>query len=108
MEVELLVIPGCPGAEEASALLRTALDDVGLSSCPFSVTVIDTDDAASARQFAGSPAFLVDGTDLFEGGPARGSMVCRVYSTPEGPRNVPALSDLREALEGRAGGYPGA
>jgi hypothetical protein len=108
VEVELLVIPDCPGADEARALLRTALDDVGLSACPIPVTIVDTDDAARTRRFAGSPTFLVDGTDLFEGGPTSGSMACRVYATPEGPRNVPALRDLREALEGRAGRHTGA
>lgn len=102
MEVELLVIPGCPGTEEAAALLRTALDDSGLETCPFSVVVIDSDEAATARRFAGSPAFLVDGTDLFASGSPDGSMTCRVYSTPEGPRNVPALQDLRHALRERA------
>jgi hypothetical protein len=108
VDVELLVIPGCPGAQEASALLRTALDDIGLSACPFSVTIVDTDDAARARRFAGSPAFLVDGTDLFESGPTEGSIACRVYSTPEGLRTVPALSDLRRALKHRAGVHRGA
>ena len=31
MDVELLVIPECPGTDEASELLRTALDDIGLA-----------------------------------------------------------------------------
>lgn len=103
MDVELLVIPECPGAEEASELLRTALDDIGLSDTPFMVRVIDSDEAARARWFAGSPAFVVDGTDLFETeGSRQGSMACRVYPTPDGPRTVPALRDLRQALKRRA------
>lgn len=102
VHVELLVIPDCPGADVASTLLRTALDDIGLAEVGFKVELIYSDKAAQARRFAGSPAFVVDGTDLFsvEGGP--GSMACRVYSTPDGPRNVPALADLRLALKRRA------
>lgn len=102
MEVELLVIPGCPGTEEASELLRTALDDIGLAATPFTVRIIDSDDAARVRRFAGSPAFVVDDVDLFAGGTTRGSMACRVYPTPGGPRNVPAFRDLRKALKEQA------
>jgi hypothetical protein len=56
VEVELLVIPECLGADEATKLLRTALDDIGLARTPFTVGVIDTDDAARAprvRRLAG-------------------------------------------------------
>ncbi len=99
MEVELLVIPGCPGTREASELLRVVLDDIGLTETPFAVHVIDSDAVASARRFAGSPAFVVDGVDLFAAGTTNASMACRVYATPDGPRNVPAAQDLRRALE---------
>ena len=99
MDVELLVIPDCPGSDEASELLRTALDDIGLVGAPSTVRSIDNDDQARARRFAGSPAFVVDGTDLFESGTREGSMACRVYPTPDGPRNVPTLRDLRKALK---------
>lgn len=102
MDVELHVIPECPGAEEASRLLRTALDDIGLADTTFTVGIIDNEDAARARGFAGSPAFIVDGTDLFQDELSQGSMACRVYPTTEGPRNVPALRDLRQALKRRA------
>lgn len=102
MDVELLVIPKCPGAEKASQLLRTALDDIGPTEMPFTTTVIDTDQAAQERRFAGSPSFLVDGVDLFESDVPGGSIACRIYPTPEGPRNVPALRDLRKALKEQA------
>jgi hypothetical protein len=102
VDVELLVIPECPGTDEASELLRTALDDIGLAETPFSVRIIDADDTARARRFAGSPAFVVDGVDLFESGTTGGSMACRVYPTPNGPRSVPALRDLRKALKEQA------
>lgn len=102
MDVELLVIPQCPGADEASELLRSALDNIGLGDTPFAVRIIDTEETAKARRFAGSPAFVVDGADLFAGGTTGGSMACRVYPTPDGLRNVPTLRDLRRALKEQA------
>lgn len=102
MHVELLVIPGCPGSDAASTLLRRGLDDIGLAGTPFSVRVIDSDEAARACRFAGSPAFVVDGVDLFDNGTADGALACRVYRTADGPRNVPDLGVLRQALKERA------
>lgn len=95
-------MPECPGAEEATVLLRTALNDIGLPDATFTVGLIDTDEAARARRFAGSPAFVVDGTDVFDTGDGHGSMACRMYMTPDGPRNLPALGDLCAALRQRA------
>lgn len=102
VQVELLVIPDCPGAQDASRLLRMALDDIGLQGTDFTLVVIDSDQAARRRGFAGSPAFVVDGLDLFDATGSRGSLTCRVYATPEGPRNVPTLRDLRQVLKQRA------
>lgn len=99
VKIKLLVIPGCPGAEVASSLLRKALDDIGLHGTGFTVQVIDSEAAAQTRHFAGSPAFVVDGTHLFSTERAPGSVACRVYPTPDGPRNVPSLTDLRQALK---------
>lgn len=96
------MIPECPGADVAATLLRTALDDIGLAETRFTMSVIDTDEKARSRRFAGSPAFVVDGVDLFARSGSDGSLACRVYSTPDGPRNIPALRDLRRALKERA------
>jgi len=101
MDVEVLVIPDCPGSDTASALLRMALDDIGLAGTPFTVRTVDSDEAARACRFAGSPAFVVDGMDLFDSG-GSGALACRVYRTPDGPRNVPDLGALRQALKERA------
>ncbi len=103
MNVELLVIPGCPGADDASSLLRGALDDIGHDGTPFTVVTVDPV-TARTREFAGSPAFVVDGVDLFAGGGSGGSMACRLYPTPEGPRNVPTRRDLRAALTAHVAG----
>jgi hypothetical protein len=102
VDVELLLIPECPGSDEASRLLRRALDDIGLAETPFAAEVIDTDEVAAARRFASSPAFLVNGVDLFANEVTGGAMACRAYPTPDGLRNVPTLRDLRKALKEQA------
>ena len=106
VDVELLVIPECPGTEEASALLRTALDDIGLTETAFTVSVIANDEVAHDRTFAGSPSFVVDGSDLFETRGEPDSLACRIYRTADGPRNVPSLRDLQQALKQRADSTP--
>jgi len=45
-----------------------------LTETPFTVTVVDTDEAARGSRFAASPAFVVDGVDLFESPEASGSV----------------------------------
>jgi len=55
-----------------------------------------------ARAFGGSPAFVVDGTVLFETTRTSGAMAWRLYRAPDGLRNVPAMRDLRQAMKRRA------
>ena len=54
--------------------------------------------------FPGSPTILVNGEDLFpaERGDARAAS-CRIYATPEGPKNHPSAAMVREALAERSG-----
>jgi len=65
MDVELLVVSDCPNGPIAAAMLRTALDDVGLTSTTFRTTVIDTKQRAEQRGFIGSPTILIGGLDPF-------------------------------------------
>lgn len=93
--VELLVVPGCPHGRRAIDVLRSALDDLGRSAVPVTVTVVDTQAAAEQRGFIGSPTILLDGIDPFaEPGRAPG-LACRLY--PGGP--VPGRDAVRQALQ---------
>lgn len=65
MRIELLVVPGCAGEATAVALLTTALDDIGLGSVGFAVTIIESQQEADGRHFIGSPTFYIDGEDVF-------------------------------------------
>lgn len=96
MNVELLVAPDCPQEEPAAALLRSALDDIGLHSVRFEVTVIDSLESAQRRGFVGSPTILLDGVDPFATPGQPASVSCRLYAGPDG---LPEIRDLRQALK---------
>jgi len=98
VELELLVVPNCPHEVEAIAAARTAARQAGLGEVAVRITVIDSDEQARDRGFAGSPTFLIDGTDPFASGGAPVGMTCRIYSTEAGPAGVPDVGRLRAAL----------
>jgi hypothetical protein len=96
IDVELLVVPDCPHEKAAADLLRSALDDVGLTAVDFQLTVIDTPEDAERRGFAGSPTILLDGIDPFQTPGQTDSVSCRLYPGPDG---LPDLRTLRQALK---------
>jgi hypothetical protein len=65
VEVELLLVPGCPHAQPAEELLGSALRAAGLGSTPILVSVIDSQRAAELRGFVGSPTIHINGHDPF-------------------------------------------
>ena len=106
MKLTLLVTPDCPHEGSAAALLRTALDDVGLTGATFTTTVVATTEEATRIGFIGSPTILVDGEDPFAAPGARPALACRIYHSPTGPSGVPPLRELRQALKRAAAAAP--
>ena len=104
MDIELLVVPDCPNEPVAAALLRRALDDVGLPGAGFSVRTITRADEAERTGFTGSPTILIDGRDPFAEPGRPPGLACRVYRTPDGLAGVPGLDALRQALADAAAG----
>lgn len=100
-----LVVPDCPHERAAAVLLRSALDDIGLTAESFQLTVIDTSEAAERRGFVGSPAILLNGIDAFETPGEQVSVACRLYSGADGLPDVRALRQAlkRAAFEGARG-----
>ena len=96
MRIELLVVRDCPHEAAAAGTLRTALDDVGLGSVGYPVTVIDSQAEADLRHFIGSPTICVDGQDLFPELDRPASVACRIYP---GRAGVPELREVRQALK---------
>ena len=99
MDVRLLVIEDCPNAAAAAALLRRALDDVGLAPVPIHTQVVTEPEEAERLGFGGSPTILIDGRDPFAEPDRPPALACRVYRTEAGPAGVPELAPLRQALE---------
>ena len=103
MDVELLVVPDCPNESIAAAMLRTALDDVGLPGTTFRTTVIHTqqraEQRAEQRGFTGSPTILIGGLDPFVEPGRAPALACRIYRNETGPAGVPSLVELRRALK---------
>ncbi|MGN6607370.1 MAG: hypothetical protein ACTHMS_10240 [Jatrophihabitans sp.] len=95
MRIELAVVADCPHEAPAAALLREALDDIGLESESFSVRVVGSESVADELRFLGSPSFLVEGRDLFADPDRPSVMACRIY--PAG--SLPSLRELRGALK---------
>jgi hypothetical protein len=105
VDVELLVVPNCPNAAPAAALLGTALADVGLAHVPITTTVIDTASQAERRGFIGSPTILIDGDDPFAEPRQPSALACRIYGTTTGPAGIPDLRQLRQALKRAAAAH---
>lgn len=104
VNIELLVVADCPNEQPAAALLRRALDDVGLGDVSFATTVIDTQQAAVERRFLGSPTIMINGADPFHDATRAPGLACRVYNTADGLTGIPDLRDLRRALKMAAAG----
>lgn len=98
MQVELLVVAGCPHEAAVQAALAQAAEQADIADVVFSVTVIHTEKEAQARGCVGSPTVLVDGIDPFAEPGAQTGLSCRLYRTVTGSAGVPDVAALRNAL----------
>jgi hypothetical protein len=99
MHVELLFWDGCPSHPQALRELRAAMTELGLDPGAVVVREIDTDDAAGAERFCGSPTIRIDGADVQDVGDEPSALTCRVYHRRDGRVSpVPDPDDLRDAL----------
>lgn len=96
MRIELVVVRDCPHEAAAAVLLRRALDDIGLGSRSVEVVVVESPSVAEEMHFLGSPAFMVEGRDLFDEPRRRAAVACRIYP---GGQPLPGLRELRRALK---------
>jgi hypothetical protein len=99
LRIELLHFEGCPGSAEALSILEEALAEKGISVEAEPVEIGPEDLLSSP----GSPTILVDGEDLFPVEERLGARAasCRIYATPEGPKNHPTAAMVRETLARR-------
>jgi hypothetical protein len=97
MRIELLTVPDCSNTEAALDLIATAMAGTGVTAT-VTITIIASDEQAQHRRFVGSPTILLDGSDPFARGDEHIALACRLYPTPEGPRGIPTIGNLGEAL----------
>lgn len=98
MTIELLHWSGCPSHPRALADLRAALAELGADPEGVVLRAVETDAAATAEAFPGSPTIRVAGRDLFptDEPPA---LACRVYRRRDGhPSPTPDPDELRARL----------
>ncbi|MEW2386088.1 hypothetical protein AB0873_28910 [Micromonospora sp. NPDC047707] len=98
MKVELLVVEDCPNEGPAAAVVRRALDEVGLSTVRITVRLVTSQAEAEQLGFLGSPSVLVDGRDPFAEANRRPAMACRLYRDDTGVSGMPPIRRLRQAL----------
>lgn len=105
MKIELYYFEACPSWKNALVNLRAALDEMGLEA-GVEVVRVETEDAALAQRFTGSPSIRVDGQELFPAGHTNYALSCRLYATPEGMRGWPSTGMIRDALSAQSGQPP--
>jgi hypothetical protein len=101
MKVELLFSDGCPNYEALLPRLRALLTGAGADDTAIHLVRVEDADAAEAQRFLGSPTVRIDGQDVEPGADDRidFGLKCRLFTTPEGLRGMPADTWVLRALE---------
>lgn len=103
VDIELLVKPDCPNDASAAELITNAVADTRMKAT-ITHTIIASQAQSRQRGFTGSPSIPLNGLDPFVRPDAPPALSCRLYTTPDGLRGIPALRDLRQAIERVAAG----
>ncbi len=93
LRIELLYFEGCPGVAETLCAIERVVAEGELEA---DVAMVDVG-SGNHPGFSGSPTVLVDGEDPFPASRTVG-LSCRLYETPEGPRNSLTANMLRSAI----------
>lgn len=105
--IEFLFWRDCPSHQRALAMLQAALSDAGVDAAELTITEVETDQQAAARDFPGSPTILVDGVDIQDTDDQPRGLTCRVYRRRDGRISpLPDPADIADALAARTGPNP--
>lgn len=97
--VEFLWWSGCPSHERALAELLEVLRAAGIDPDAVETRQVETDAAARAEAFIGSPTVRIEGRDLQPDADERFGLTCRVYRLRDGRFSpTPDPADIRAAL----------
>jgi len=96
MTLEILQVPGCPGADLLAARLETLL--AGRPGFRLTRRIVTSQADAERIGMTGSPTLLADGADPFlPSGGQPPSLSCRLYAGGQ-DGHAPSLAQLRAAL----------
>jgi hypothetical protein len=100
MRIELLYFDGCPSHERFLPRLRELVAKAGIRE-EVELRRVESQEAAVAERFLGSPTVRVDRIDVEPGAHDRSDfgLKCRLYSTTEGLRGTPAEEWVVQALD---------
>jgi hypothetical protein len=101
MDVTLQYFDGCPNWKETNAHLVTLQHE--RVDLVVSHQLIETQEAAEAAGFRGSPTVVIGGIDPFADPNAPVGLACRVYPTEDGYAGSPTLEQLRSAIDSVSG-----
>jgi len=97
MTLEILHVPGCPGADLLAARLAGLL--AGQPDVRISRRVVTSQADAERTGMTGSPTLLADGADPLARPGQLPSVSCRLYPGEDGrPHPAPSSAQLRAAL----------
>ena len=95
MTLEILQVPGCPGAD----LLAARLDGLLAGRAPVTRRVVTSQADAERLGMTGSPTLLADGADPFARPGLLPAISCRLYRDEHGRRvPAPSAAQLRAVL----------
>jgi hypothetical protein len=97
--IEVLYFAGCPNHEAFVPHLRALLEQAGVAD-PVHERAIETEEAAEAERFLGSPTVRIDGRDVDPGADQRSDygLSCRLYRGPDGLHGTPPDAWILDAL----------
>ena len=95
MTLEILQVPGCPGAD----LLASQLDGLLAGRLRVTRRVVTSQAEAERLGMTGSPTLLADGADPFARPGQLPSLSCRLYPDEQGrPGQAPSPGQIRAGL----------
>lgn len=91
--VEVLVVPGCPGAQLTLSRVQAAAEALGVDT-NLRVVTVDAESRAQELGFVGSPTVRVDGHDVEDTSDRPVGLSCRLY----GRERAPSGDSIRRAI----------
>jgi hypothetical protein len=98
MQIEVLVVPGCPNTSTVLDCVREAVERSAIAGIDVATTEISTLSEADRRGFVGSPTVLIDGHDPFADATLTPALACRIYLHEDTAAGIPDIALLVDAI----------